>query len=405
MVQLRWNTFLTGSPLLVILIMLTSCKSNEERKDLKTWFKGNLHTHSYWSDGDEFPEMIMDWYKQNGYHFVALSDHNILANVEKWKRIPATPIHQGGFERYLEKYTNWVTYRLDSGRTEVKLKTLDEYRALFEDENFLIIPSEEISDKFESKPIHLNATNIQHLIMPQGGTSVADVMQRNIDAVLAQRSETGTPMFPHLNHPNFYFAVSIEDMIQLKGERFFEVYNGHPLVHNYGDSIHPGTEEIWDRVNIAYAKRGQPLLYGLATDDSHNYHQIGSAYSNTGRGWVMALADSLTPAALIRAMESGDFYASTGVTLTQIEFAKDRLKVEIRPEADVTYTIQFIGIRKTGTATSVLQEISGTSGHFKLTDDILFVRTKVISSKLKVNPFGEGELETAWTQPVMKQSR
>lgn len=47
--------------------------------DQKQWFRGNLHTHSYWSDGDEFPEMIMDWYKSHGYQFVALSDHNILA--------------------------------------------------------------------------------------------------------------------------------------------------------------------------------------------------------------------------------------------------------------------------------------------------------------------------------------
>jgi hypothetical protein len=42
------------------------------------WFKGNLHTHSLWSDGDDFPEMIADWYKQHGYHFLAISDHNVL---------------------------------------------------------------------------------------------------------------------------------------------------------------------------------------------------------------------------------------------------------------------------------------------------------------------------------------
>ena len=42
------------------------------------WWKGNLHTHSLWSDGNDFPEMIADWYRKNGYHFLALSDHNIL---------------------------------------------------------------------------------------------------------------------------------------------------------------------------------------------------------------------------------------------------------------------------------------------------------------------------------------
>ena len=30
------------------------------------WWKGNLHTHSLWSDGDDFPEMVADWYKRHG---------------------------------------------------------------------------------------------------------------------------------------------------------------------------------------------------------------------------------------------------------------------------------------------------------------------------------------------------
>ncbi|MFO0064709.1 MAG: hypothetical protein ACK523_01980, partial [Pirellulaceae bacterium] len=27
------------------------------------WWKGNLHTHSFWSDGNDFPEMISEWYR------------------------------------------------------------------------------------------------------------------------------------------------------------------------------------------------------------------------------------------------------------------------------------------------------------------------------------------------------
>src|ERR1700733_12210517 len=48
------------------------------------WWKGNLHTHSLWSDGDDFPEMIADWYGRHGYHFLALSEHNVLADGQKW---------------------------------------------------------------------------------------------------------------------------------------------------------------------------------------------------------------------------------------------------------------------------------------------------------------------------------
>src|SRR3989337_125653 len=223
--------------LLFIIVVLTGCAQKE---DTRKWYKGNLHTHSYWSDGDEYPEMIMDWYKTNGYNFIALSDHNILAEGEKWITVRKGRIYEEGFDKYLQKYgEQWVTYKRDTGRIQVKLKTYTEYKHLFEDENFLIMQSEEISDRFEEKPIHLNATNLQNLIPPQGGESVTDVMQRNVDAVLKQRQETGVPMFPHINHPNFHYAVNIQDIIDLKGERFFEVYNGHPRVNNYGDTLRP----------------------------------------------------------------------------------------------------------------------------------------------------------------------
>ena len=29
--------------------------------DAPQWWKGNLHTHSLWSDGDDYPEMITAW--------------------------------------------------------------------------------------------------------------------------------------------------------------------------------------------------------------------------------------------------------------------------------------------------------------------------------------------------------
>src|SRR5262245_29216773 len=35
------------------------------------WFRGNLHTHSFWSDGNDYPEMIVDWYARHGYQFLA----------------------------------------------------------------------------------------------------------------------------------------------------------------------------------------------------------------------------------------------------------------------------------------------------------------------------------------------
>jgi hypothetical protein len=365
------------------------------------WFKGNLHTHTYWSDGDEFPEMVLDWYKTRGYDFVALSDHNTMAGGEKWKKITRSKMYEDAFQKYLEKFgPQWVTYKTDSGRILVKLKTLSEYKEKMSGKDFLIIPSEEITDRFEGKPIHMNATNLQSVLPPQGGSSVSETMQRNVDAVLKQRKDTGIPMFPHINHPNFYFAISTQDMIDLRGERFFEVYNGHPLVHNYGDSLHPGTEAMWDEINIAYAKGNQPLLFGLATDDSHSYRQFGTEYSNAGRGWVMVQADSLQAHSLISAMEAGKFYASSGVLLKTSEVRNNQLEIEIQQETGITYKIEFVGVSKDATKSKVLASVDGTKANFLLTSNYLFVRARITSNKVKTNPYQVGEYEMAWTQPV-----
>ena len=366
------------------------------------WYKGNTHTHSLWSDGNDFPEMIMDWYKSHGYDFISLSDHNILADHEKWVTIPAHPFRQKRFKEYLEKYgKDWVVQKPDTaGLIRVKLKTLSEYRPLFEEKDkFLIIQAEEITDQFQKKPIHLGAVNIRDLILPQGGTSVAEVMQKNIDAVYAQRERTKQTMFAHINHPNFGWAVKIEDMMQLKGERFFEVYNGHPHVHNYGDTSTIGMEELWDRLLIHYIKEGRDLVYGLATDDAHNFIEYNSTTSNPGRGWIMVRAAGLDPQLLIEAMEKGNFYATTGVQLDSLEFNKGKLFVSVKGEPGINYTIQFWGAGESGKG-KILKEVTAKTASYNLSKKDLYVRAKIISTKKKENPYAEGDVETAWTQPV-----
>ena len=375
----------------------------QQDQPTRSWYKGNLHTHSYWSDGDEFPEMIMDWYKSNGYHFVALSDHNILAQGEKWIAIKNEATYQNAFGDYLREYgEDWVVHRMDSGMIKVRLKELSEYRKLFEKPgDFLILQSEEISDDFEGKPIHLNATNLQILIDPQGGQSVSEVIQRNIDAVNRQRKETGVPMIPHVNHPNFHYAIDLEDMLVLDGERFFEVYNGHPQVHNQGDSLHMATEEMWDLINISYLGQGKPLMYGLATDDAHHYHVKGSKWSNAGRGWVMVYADSLTAKSIILAMEEGQFYASTGVELDRLEIDSQRISITVAAETGINYHIAFIGCRDGASDPEVFKEVEGEQATFDFTKDILFIRCKITSTKRHENPIENLIYEMAWTQPVL----
>src|ERR1044071_4135108 len=82
-----------ASVLLSALFLFTSTSYGEQVafKAQPHWWKGNLHTHTLWSDGDDYPEMVVEWYKTNGYHFLVLSDHNITQEGEKWTPITTNP--------------------------------------------------------------------------------------------------------------------------------------------------------------------------------------------------------------------------------------------------------------------------------------------------------------------------
>ena len=301
-----------------------------------------------------------------------------------------------------------------------------EFRGQFEAPGrFLLIQAEEVTDRFGGWPIHLIASGIQEFIKPQGGSSPVDVMQRNLDALREQRERLGVPMMMHLAHPNFGWAVTAEDMIQLRGERFFEVYNGHPHVHNEGDATHASTERQWDIVNThRIAERRDLPLLGLAVDDAHHYSKFSPSNSNAGRGWVTVRSSQLTAESIITALEAGDFYATSGVELSDVAWRDNKLTLRIAPQLGVTYTTQFIGTRRpidwqhqpvvstnghrlavtrlySSGLGAVLSEQRGTNVSYQCTGEELYVRARVTSSKLKENGVEAGERERAWTQPVL----
>jgi hypothetical protein len=46
------------------------------------WYKGNTHTHTLNSDGDSTPDEVVRWYREHGYQFLVLTDHNFLTSVD-----------------------------------------------------------------------------------------------------------------------------------------------------------------------------------------------------------------------------------------------------------------------------------------------------------------------------------
>ncbi|WP_435015541.1 PHP domain-containing protein [Tundrisphaera sp. TA3] len=392
--------------------------------DAPKWYKGNLHTHSLWSDGNDYPEMIVDFYARRDYHFLALSDHNILGVGQKW--MGGKRVRPDGLDRYRKRFgENWVETRGQGKDLEVRLKPLGEYRPLFERAGrFLLFQGEELTDTFDKKPVHMGVTNVLEVIPAQGGKDVSDVMANNLAAVEAQSKKFGQPMLAHLNHPNFRWGVTAEELAMVTREHFFEVYNGHPGTNQLGDATHAPVERMWDIMNtLRIGEMNAAPLYGLGTDDSHNY--FGEEGSTPGRGWIEVRARFLTPESLIHAMEAGDFYASSGVRLKDVRYSAESrtLSVAVEPQGSARYTIRFTGTMKDYDRTrgpvldaegkplpvtqrysesvgKILATVEGPVAEYRLTGDELYVRATISSDQPPENPSFPGQVAQAWTQPV-----
>ncbi|HUU11053.1 MAG TPA: hypothetical protein VM431_11025, partial [Phycisphaerae bacterium] len=285
---------------------------------------------------------------------------------------------------------------------------------------------EEITGKHGKVHVHLNALNLAEMVPPQNGETFEATIAADVAAVRAQEQAIGRPILTQLNHPNWGGCVPVEDWCRVPDLEFFEVVNGRPSdAYNTGDVRLLSTDRLWD---VALAKRlgdlGLGPVYGIAADDSHNLD------GGSGAGWIMVRAAELQADTLIHAMRRGDFYATTGVLLKDLRWDGKRLTVAVEPERGLTYRIQFIGTlpgydrsredvrdekgdllpptqRYSPDIGKVLKEVEGTRAEYVCSGRELYVRARVVSSRVVPYPNKERDkglpavYETAWTQPIV----
>ena len=104
---------------------------------------------------------------------------------------------------------------------------------------------------------------------------------------------------------------------------------------------------------------------------------------------------------------------------------KTTLSLEIQTEPGVTYRTEFIGTRKnydranepvldpsgkplrvtrkySKDVGAVLATVEGATASYTVKGDEIYVRAKIISSKIKAAPYSKAsEVEQAWTQPLV----
>ncbi len=297
------------------------------------WYKGNIHTHTTESDGDAEPAKVVSWFRRHGYDFLVLSDHNHLTIFE-----------YGAGKRRFKKP--------------------------------LLVPGEEVSANIKGGdvPIHINGIGLSRVVEPIDAGEIVPTIQANVNAI---RQAGG---ISSINHPNYKWAFDHTHLRLIEGLNMLEVFNGHPATNVYGGPGKFSYDEIWDGVLSAGV-----VVFGVATDDSHNYHDFSPAKSNPGRGWVSVRAAELSQEAIVDGLATGEFYASSGVALKDLEASEDGIRLEIEPEPFRLYTTRFTG--KDG---KLLAEVPGEEAEYVPRGDEGYVRAVVTSS---------GHMK-AWTQPV-----
>lgn len=347
----------------------------------KRWYKGNLHTHTFWSDGKAFPEEAVAWYKSQGYNFLGLSDHNMFQDdpdswiaairdgesgfVPPWSKRPTKryvfTAAQRYFDDYLKAFPGARTRTAADGRLEARLSTFDELSAMFNvPGEFLLLPDVEATRAVKYSDgrlhqLHMNYVNLPKLLPSYAAKGfkrvlndvpLASFLGSNAKEAAELAKSLSAPHLFILNHPIWtWYDVGPEAMVENPDVRFFEACNnGSPYAPGAGlptDGL--DTDRFWDVANAFRVRRGLPLLYGIGTDDTHRYRGEPGNMLMPGNAWSLVRSASLDAASLIEAMYAGDFVTCEGLEPDDVSFSPSAGTLEISATAGLSdRTVRFI---------------------------------------------------------------
>lgn len=326
-------------PLTVVFFFSCSQLSRaQEHSNTFRWYKGNTHTHTINSDGDSIPDDVVRWYREHGYHFLVITDHDYFTSVDGLNAVIGA------------------------------------------EEQFIVIKGIEASYEVDSKSVHINGLNPEQYNLPRESTGVVETIQENVDTI------RGAGGVPHINHPNYKWSITADELKQISNCKLFELFSGHPRINNWGGGGLPSVEEIWDDV-LTSGK----LIYGLAVDDAHAFKEPWNRNTaRPGQGWIMVRSEHLTAEALLEAMEKGDFYSSTGIEIEKYQVDESSLSITIKESGTTKYRTQFIG--KNG---EIFKEEISNPATYMFAGNEMYIRVKILDSNGRI----------AWFQPVIVKSK
>lgn len=280
----------------------------------EVWLKGSTHVHGRPSGDSTTPIAdVIRWYEQRRYDFIVLSDHNQTSELSR----EATP-------------TDGQPAISAPGSALIVLAGIE---LTHNPSNCL--PAGDPSGKCR---IHVNLLGVTARVTGKLTWANRKTSDRILkyEAALAQQKLLGG--IAQLNHPNWFWGMNGDLLAELarRGFHLVEIANSAFRKWNAGDKDHPSLEAQWDT-----ALQQGVTLWGVASDDAHDYDDLKSGKYPAGGGWVVVKAVR-DPAAILAALEGGRFYASNGPVLSRAEVDSGTLVVEVAKGERGSYTIELI---------------------------------------------------------------
>lgn len=281
--------------------------------------KGALHCHTTRSDGKGDPGDVMRMHKENGYDFIAITDHR----------------------RY-----NFDNFAPETGLTVIPGMEMDGNlpgHGIHCYHEVVIGPKKEDGNGFEQDQRFDSAK----VTCAQDFQPVLDEMHKNGNLTIYCHPQwSGTP------------AREFED---LQGNIAMEIWNSGCVIE---DDIDSNNDMIWDELLV----RGKKI-WAVATDDGHAMYQHC-------KGWVMVNAKN-DVSSILQALKDGAFYASTGPVITDFVIENGRVRVECSECDHITF---YYGVRPGGMVRA--QDEKGvTVGERDLPANVPYVRASVVDKQ------------------------
>ena len=290
------------------------------------WYRGNLHMHTYWSDGRAFPEQAVSIYKQLGYDFIGLSDHNVFADqADCWRTVEDHPkgwppqVGRPLFDAYSKAFGSEAETRTFEGKTQVRLKTYGEMRSRFEEPGkFLLMPAVEITQylKEEGVQVHMNYVNLPDVIpFVKGGPLSRPVDEPGVGVTELIRRDAGeVKALAALGNTCFRLGAQTDFLLfRATGERGSLVPNPEAI-----EELYTGLREAAPNLRVLHLDNINPATIADYPAESARALKIIATYNTPGDTAAFGL-ESADP----RVLQANNIGTDPDKTLRAIEIMNE----------------------------------------------------------------------------------